>query len=281
MPTKTTILHTRSRHHEWQGVGPLSLKTFRRGEAHYSAAGGRYLVNDTCYLILNAGQEYAITVDAPTPVESFCLFFAPGLAEAVHYSLTATHAQLLDEPTPPAVSPYAFYERTYPYDTALIACLQPLRMASTQQTVDASWLEEQVYALMQALLVQQQATQAEVAALPYVRPATRAELYRRVYQAREYMLASLDQALTVDELAAQACLSPNHFLRTFKQIFQQTPHQYLTQQRLARAAYLLQTTALTVTEIGLQVGFDSLGSFSWRFRRSFGQSPAQYRHAKK
>jgi AraC family transcriptional regulator len=62
MPTTTTILHTRSRAHEWQGVGPLSLKTFRRGDAHYSVAGGRYLVNDTCYLILNEGQEYAIPV---------------------------------------------------------------------------------------------------------------------------------------------------------------------------------------------------------------------------
>lgn len=148
MPTKTTILHTRSRHHEWQGVGPLSLKTFRRGAAHYSVAGGRYRVDETCYLLLNAGQEYTITVDAPTPVESFCLFFAPGLAEAVHYSMTATQAQLLDEPTPPAVSPYTFYERTYPYDTALTACLQPLRLAAAQQTVDGGWFEEQVYALM-------------------------------------------------------------------------------------------------------------------------------------
>lgn len=279
MSTKTTILHTRSRRHAWQGVGALSLKTFQGGAAHYTVAGSRYVVDDRCYLVLNEGQEYAINVDTPTPVESFCLFFAPGFAEAVHYSMTATPARLLDEPTPPTQQPCLFYERTYPYATELNACLQPLRMASAQQTGETGWFAEQFHTIMQALLAQQQATQTEVAALPYLRPATRDELYRRVYLAREYMLASLDQPLTVDDLAAQACLSPNHFLRTFKQIFHQTPHQYLVEQRLLRAVHLLHSTALTVTEIGLAVGFESLGSFSWRFRRRFGQSPEQYRRA--
>lgn len=280
MSITTTILHTRSRHHEWQGVGPLSLKTFRGGQAQYGVDGGRYLVDDTCYLLLNAGQEYAITVDAPIPVESFCLFFAPGFAEDVHYALTATPSQLLEAPIP-AQPLHSFYERTYPYTPPLAATLQTLRMATAQQKFDRGWLDEQLHTLMQHLLVQQGATQAEVAALPYLRATTRDELYRRVYRARDYMLASLDQPLPLADLAALACLSPNHFLRTFKQIFQQTPHQYLLHQRLARAAHLLQSTALPVTEISLQVGFDSLGSFSWRFRRAFGQSPAHYRHAKK
>lgn len=280
MSTTTTILHTRSRHHEWQGVGPLSLKTFRDGQAHYRVDGGRYLVDDTCYLILNAGQEYAITVDAPTPVESFCLFFAPGFAEDVHYAMTATLSNLLEAPIPPQAF-CDFYERTYPYTPALTASLQTLRMVTAQQTLDTGPLDEQLHAVMQQMLVQQGATQAEVATLPYLRATTRDELYRRIYRARDYMLASLDQPLPLVDLAAQACLSPNHFLRTFKQIFQQTPHQYLLHQRLARAAHLLQSTPLPVTEISLLVGFDSLGSFSWRFRRAFGQSPAQYRHAPK
>ncbi len=49
MPTQSTILHARSRYHEWQGVGPLSLKTFYGGAAHYAVAGGRYRVDDHCY----------------------------------------------------------------------------------------------------------------------------------------------------------------------------------------------------------------------------------------
>lgn len=281
MPTQSIILHARSRYHEWQGVGPLSLKTFYGGAAHYTVAGGRYRVDDHCYLLLNAGQEYAITVDAPTAVESFCLFFAPGLAEDIFYSLTTATANLLDEPIPPKRAPLCFYERTYAHDAVVSPALLQLRTASTANQVDDHRLDEQFHQIMQQLLVRHQQVQNEVLALPYLRVATREELYRRLYRARDYLLATLDQSVTLDEMAAQASLSPNHFLRTFKALFQQTPHQYLLHQRLQRAAQLVTTTHLSITEIALAVGFASLGSFSWRFRRAFGQSPEQYRRAKR
>ena len=281
MPTQSTILHASSRYHEWQGVGPLSLKTFYHGEAHYEVAGGRYRVDDHCYLLLNAGQEYAITVAAPKAVESFCLFFAPSLAEDVFYNLTTTTAHLLDEPTPTMRIPLYFYERTYPHDTIVSPALFQLRAASTTKQLDNYRLDEQFHQIMAQLLVRHQQVQSEALALPYLRVATREELYRRLYRVRDYLLATLDQPVTLDEMAAQASLSPNHFLRTFKALFQQTPHQYLLHQRLQRAAYLISSTHWSITEIALAVGFASLGSFSWRFRRTFGQSPEQYRRTKR
>lgn len=281
MPTGSTILHARSRYHEWQGVGSLSLKSFYQGEARYEVAGGRYLVDDRCYLLLNAGQEYAITVDAPTAVESFCLFFAPGLAEDVFYSLTTTPANLLNEPTAPKRTPINFYERTYPHDLVVSPLLFQLRRVSTNNELEQCRLDELFHQMMQQLLVRHQQVQSEALALPYLRLATREELYRRLYRARDYLLAMLDQPLTLHEMAEQANLSPNHFLRTFKALFQQTPHQYLLNQRLRRAAHLITTTNLAITEIALTVGFASLGTFSWRFRRVFGLSPEQYRRAKR
>ncbi|MCE7986958.1 MAG: hypothetical protein DYG89_37770 [Caldilinea sp. CFX5] len=65
MRTQSTLLHARSRYHEWQGVSPLSLKSFYGGAAHYTVAGGRYRIDDACYLLFNAGQEYAITSELP------------------------------------------------------------------------------------------------------------------------------------------------------------------------------------------------------------------------
>lgn len=220
-------------------------------------------------------------VDAPAAVESFCLFFAPGLAEDVFYSLTTTTANLLNEPTPSRRTLLSFYERTYPHDSVVSPILFQLRMISTNKQLDHCRLDEQFHQIMQQLLVRHQQVQNEALALPYLRLATREELYRRLYRARDYLLAMLDQPVTLHEMAEQAALSPNHFLRTFKALFQQTPHQYLLQQRLQRAAHLLTTSTLSVTEIALTVGFASLGTFSWRFRRAFGLSPEQYRRAKR
>ncbi len=110
-----------------------------------------------------------------------------------------------------------------------------------------------------------------------MRHATRQELYRRLHQARDFAAASFDQPLTLDDMAAVACLSPNHFLRSLRDLFGQTPHQYLTQQRVQRARKLLQTTDASILEICIAVGFASASSFSSLFRRHVGVSPQDYR----
>jgi AraC-like DNA-binding protein len=134
---------------------------------------------------------------------------------------------------------------------------------------------------MQRLLRVHRQIYKEVEALDAVRASTREELYRRLHRARDYAQARFDQPLTLEEMAQIACLSPNHFLRTFRQVFRQSPHQYLTALRMERAQKLLAVTELSVTEICYAVGFASLGSFSWLFRRHFGISPEAYRQRKK
>ena len=76
-------------------------------------------------------------------------------------------------------------------------------------------------------------------------------------------------------------MAPHHFLRTFKQAFHQTPHQYLTQVRLERAKTLLLRTDTPVTDICMEVGFESLGSFSWLFSKRFRKSPSAFRNSGK
>lgn len=86
-----------------------------------------------------------------------------------------------------------------------------------------------------------------------------------------------DQALTIDELAAQACLSRYHFIRRFRRRYYETPHRYLIRKRLEKAKALLADSSLTVTEICFAVGFESVGSFSTLFHKSVGWTPSIYR----
>jgi AraC-like DNA-binding protein len=87
--------------------------------------------------------------------------------------------------------------------------------------------------------------------------------------------------LTVTQLAARARLSPFHFIRAFHAAYGETPHHYLRGKRLERARELLVTTPLAITEICDRVGFQSLGSFSSLFRRMTGETPGQYRAARR
>jgi AraC family transcriptional regulator len=72
-------------------------------------------------------------------------------------------------------------------------------------------------------------------------------------------------------------LSPYHFSRAFKQSFGMPPHRYLTNQRIERAKSLLAARKLSVTEIGLDVGFSETSSFTSAFRKVTGETPTDYR----
>jgi AraC-like DNA-binding protein len=86
-----------------------------------------------------------------------------------------------------------------------------------------------------------------------------------------------DTPITIAQLSREVALSPYYLIRLFRRVYRQTPHQYLVQQRIARAKELLRNTDLPITEICVAVGFESLGSFSALFRKAAGISPSAYR----
>jgi AraC-like DNA-binding protein len=102
---------------------------------------------------------------------------------------------------------------------------------------------------------------------------------RHLLRAKDLADARYGEALTVRDLARAAGLSPAHFSRAFAAAFGEPPHRYLLTRRLERAAALLRTTDWPVTEIGLAVGWTSLGSFTTTFRRVYGTTPTAYRRA--
>ena len=100
---------------------------------------------------------------------------------------------------------------------------------------------------------------------------------RRLRRARDRMDREYDQPLDVAALARHAHVSPAHFSRRFKEAFGETPHHYVLTRRVERAQELLRNTELSVSEICLEVGFQSLGSFSSAFHRTAGMTPTAYR----
>ena len=84
------------------------------------------------------------------------------------------------------------------------------------------------------------------------------------------------QPLDVPALARAAHASTAHFSRSFKYTFGETPHRYLQRRRIERAQELLRVTALSVTEVSIEVGFRSLGSFSAAFHELVGEPPSSY-----
>ena len=99
-------------------------------------------------------------------------------------------------------------------------------------------------------------------------------LLRRV---RDRMDREHDRPLDVEALAAGVHLSAGHLSRRFREEFGESPYSYLMTRRIERAMTLLRSTDRSVTDICLDVGFSSLGTFSTRFKELVGVPPSTYR----
>ena len=97
-------------------------------------------------------------------------------------------------------------------------------------------------------------------------------LYRRIVQAKVFIDIHYADDIDLNNISDEAYFSKFHFIRLFKQIYGKTPHQYLISVRLDKAKQLL-TKGLTVTEVCVSVGFESLSSFSSLFKNIIGVTP--------
>jgi AraC family transcriptional regulator len=259
---------------------PLSLHCNYKGTASYEESGQRYRVDDSSYMLFNEGQRYSITIRSDEPVEAFYIFFRPHYAQEVHASLFHEQRYLLDDPSSAHQGTIHFIDAKYDHNDVVspylgrIHGLMQLGMATDEH------LEEEFSLLMGAMLRSQYDTLQHMERLPALKLATRVELYKRLLRARDFIESSYTSEIPLTRIANEAYLSPHHFLRQFKLLFGKTPHQYVVSKRLELALRLLQDNTISITEICSKVGFESLGSFSWMFKKKFGVSPDQYRKNK-
>jgi AraC-like DNA-binding protein len=102
-----------------------------------------------------------------------------------------------------------------------------------------------------------------------------AATFSRLCRARDYLAGSYRDRVTLQDVAREACLSPFHLNRLFTRTFGETPHEFLTRTRIEEAKKLADSHS--VTDVCFEVGYESLGSFSMRFRSLAGASPQAFR----
>jgi len=261
------------------GATTLAVRWALNGQRLFESRNRRFAVDDSSYRIFNNGSEFSSTINSATPVECYTVCFQPELAVSALAGIVTPDHKLLDDPEVTA-KPHLvqFMEKTNPHDAVVSPIIQRLERYKDSDVATHGWFEEQFRLLLVALIEVDSKIQDEIDRVPAARAATRDELYRRIQNARDFMEAGLSGPLSIQEIASAAAFSPFHLLRIFKQVFGETPHQYLTRRRVEAAKSYLKNTDMSVTDICLAIGFESLGSFSWMFRRHVGVSPEGYRN---
>ncbi|QDW37835.1 helix-turn-helix transcriptional regulator [Bradyrhizobium sp. KBS0727] len=123
--------------------------------------------------------------------------------------------------------------------------------------------------------------QAEVERYSSAGDAARGGLARwQMLRVRAFIDSNLHRSIHIRDLSAVAQRSPAHFCRKFKLVVGEPPHAYVVRRRLERACHLMVTSASSLSEIALSVGFSDQAHLCRHFRAALGQSPASWRRAR-
>ena len=100
---------------------------------------------------------------------------------------------------------------------------------------------------------------------------------RRLKRVLDFIDAHWASDISLHELAAQACLSPFHFARLFRDATGLSPHRYVTERRIKAAQAMLAAKQASLAQIAFDTGFGSQANFTRVFRRATGLTPGNYR----
>lgn len=95
---------------------------------------------------------------------------------------------------------------------------------------------------------------------------------------KEVIHQNLFEDLTLDDYAFLCNMSLSSFKRKFKEIYEQSPRQYITHRRLQKAQELLITSELHISEVAYDSGYNDAAYFTKSFSQAFGLSPKEYRN---
>lgn len=271
------IIHFKSaKYQSPELVMPLSVCFAISGPAEYKTESGEYRLSNN-YLIINSGQKCAWKLNASHKIESLTVCFENKFVNEVLENLVIPEDRLFHSFRTKNSQPMQFMEKLYPIDNFVMPVVMKMRIASNVSFEDKEWWEEQFYELLTKMLIVHRSIYKDVEKLPSAKLSTKTELYKKIWKAKEYIDTSFKEELSLQRIAEEACISRFHFLRLFKEIFNETPHQYISRRRIETATDLLSRTDLPVTQICNEVGFDSLSSFSWLFKQRLGFSPEAFR----
>lgn len=235
----------------------MELQFIYHGAGSYFIDGHNYPFNRNSVIIIHPNEVHSHILQDSLFFDKYSIIFSVGLIEndavskMLLKSITDCHHIVLGE------------------KEAVIAQLLLEDMSRDISKKPVYWHESILTNMNKLLIFLARAN--ELQELPPSRPNSLAEAVIA------YVEDMYQQKLSLSEVAAHFCISPNYLSREIKECTGMSFKQYLTHRRIIEAERLLRNTDSKVLYIAQQIGFDDLSCFNRSFKMIIGVSPSQYR----
>lgn len=256
----------------------LSVKLAINGLERYRIGSRMHNVKAGRFLVVNEHQNFECRVKSKEIVEGLCFYLDPNVVQEAQTYNELGHSGMLANGGTKAQATRAFTEKVFGLgETRLGEFLGQMLPALRNPELRARINYELFFIQMtEALVESEKGVNRLMNNLKNEKPSTREELYRRVSLARIYIDEHYLEELNLSKLAEIAMTSKYHFLRSFKEIYNASPYQFVLQKRLKYGAELLRKGDHNLSEIATETGFTDRRAFNKSFKSHFGMLPSAF-----
>lgn len=231
------------------------------------------------FLAINPGTLYSDIIDSGSPVQKLSISFGKGFIDDFKTSFAKKDSSFPNNYGNHLPSQnLTFNETIFPLLGDLKYNIEHLKVLIRSNCKDELLLNEFLYHILLNYYTLYQKDMLFVEeSLKDLQFVTRKEIYRRLSLAKEYLYSNFDQKISIYELSKYSCMSATHLIRSFRQAYHTTPHQFLINIRLKHAEFLLKKTSYPINKIVNTVGLDSPSTFIKLFKIRHKITPLKYR----
>lgn len=274
------ILNVKSAHTERDHIkGPFSLFYNLEGKSLVGLDKKWYPVSNGFYCLSNDGQPYHLHVPKGETAITSNIHFRRALFEDVIQTLSHSTGWVLDNVGNINIGEFETLPKTELMSDDLRAQFQLLhdheRLCSDHYSADKEY--EITSSILELLLLNAKKKLKNLGLIGAQKAATRKELFNRINIGIDYMHSNRLMNLDLDDISKNCGLSKFHFIRVFKEVYNQTPTHYIAQLQAKQAQRLILASDSGLNEIALQLGFSELSAFTRFYKRMTGRPPSSIR----
>ncbi|MCB0663391.1 MAG: helix-turn-helix transcriptional regulator [Saprospiraceae bacterium] len=251
-----------------------------KGSEPYQVDGHDFVAGENEYFIFNPKQKALCYGTFQSEVEGICIFLTPETLQETAQSMQLGLEKSLEHPFPYDWQGHEFLVKTYALQEnefgKYLAILKEKLLAVKRE--DLVWEDETVLysQIAEAFLKGHYQIGNHLNNIPALKSATKGELYKRLANVHAFIAGAYHEKIQIEDLLQIGCLSKFHLIRTYKQVYGNTPYQDILHRRLSESKKLIKE-GLAQNEIAFRLHFTDGKAFGKAFKKKFGFTVGQQR----
>lgn len=254
-------------------ISRFSIRAVYNGYQQYQVENRFYEICQEKFLVVNEGERFEHFVEQENVAEIIIIAFNPRFLEHYLFSINHSEEQLLDRPFENTHASLYFYNSSYEMSVTLDRYLRVLIKDIKSGEKETMYYQQSFYQILEELVKIERIMQQRIFHLSALKKSTQEELYRRLSAGKDFIDAHLNEKLSIERIAKVCCMSPFHFLRSFSRLYKVTPYQYILNERLRKARFMIINTKNDLQEIIEATGFEHKRTFQRAFQKVYGVTP--------